>query len=119
MMRRWRSYSDGQITKLATPVSSSMVVLVRQKPGSAKGVMFIRNFRAVRASDFDLRVGSSNLSERAKRNQSLRSRLEGLCFPANRIWEATGKLWHAAWLVVGSAALFAFLIFGAAQNALP
>jgi hypothetical protein len=65
------------------------------------------------------RVGSSNFSERAKQNQSLRSRLEGLCFPENRIWEAAGKLWRVAWLIGAIAALAALLIFGATQNAIP
>jgi hypothetical protein len=33
--------------------------------------------------------------------------------------EAAGKLWRAVWLVIGAAALLAFLIVGVAQNARP
>jgi hypothetical protein len=37
------------------------------------------------------RVGSSNLSERAKQNQSLRPKIRRRCLPGKCIWEVTGK----------------------------
>jgi hypothetical protein len=42
------------------------------------------------------RVGSSNLSERAKQNQTLTTNLEPACFPEKWRWEATGK--HCRWI---------------------